>query len=74
MPRSSSVTLILFLAALVSLTSLKMILVGVRAQTAQPKIVIGGWTLTAEDCRMPDGLVDPNETVTLNIALQNTGT
>lgn len=46
----------------------------VSAQTGQPKIVIAGWTLTAEDCRMPDGLVDPNETVTLNIALQNTGT
>lgn len=43
------------------------------AQNAQPKIVIAGWTLTAEDCRMPDGLVDPGETVTLNIALQNTG-
>lgn len=46
---------------------------GVTAQTAPPKIVIAGWTLTAEDCRMPDGLVDPGETVTLNIALQNTG-
>lgn len=44
------------------------------AQTGQPKIVIAGWTLTAEDCRMPDGLVDPGETVTLSIALQNTGT
>lgn len=43
------------------------------AQNSQPKIVIAGWTLIAEDCRMPDGLVDPGETVTLNIALQNTG-
>lgn len=42
-------------------------------QTTVPKIVVAGWTLTAEDCRMPDGLVDPNETVTLSIALQNTG-
>ncbi|MFN0108100.1 MAG: HYR domain-containing protein [Blastocatellia bacterium] len=42
-------------------------------QTTAPKIVISGWTLTAEECRMPDGLVDPGETVTLSIALQNTG-
>lgn len=42
-------------------------------QTSSPRIVVAGWTLTAEDCRMPDGLVDPNETVTLSIALQNTG-
>lgn len=74
MPRNSSVKLILFLAVLLSLTSLMVIRKAVSAQTAQPKIVIAGWTLTAEDCRMPDGLVDPNETVTLNIALQNTGT
>lgn len=46
---------------------------GASPQTSAPKIVVAGWTLTAEDCRMPDGLVDPNETVTLNIALQNTG-
>lgn len=46
---------------------------GVTAQSSSPKIVIAGWTLTAEDCRMPDGLVDPGETVTLSIALQNTG-
>ncbi len=44
-----------------------------NAQTTTPKIIVAGWTLTAEDCRMPDGLVDPAETVTLNIALQNTG-
>lgn len=42
-------------------------------QATAPKIVVAGWTLTAEDCRMPDGLVDPGETVTLNIALQNIG-
>lgn len=43
------------------------------SQTSAPRIIVAGWTLTAEDCRMPDGLVDPGETVTLNIALQNTG-
>src|SRR5262245_12454055 len=45
-----------------------------RTQAAQPRVVISGWTLTAEDCRMPDGLVDPGEQVTLAIALQNIGT
>lgn len=45
-----------------------------RTQTAQPRIVVAGWTLTAESCTMPDGLVEPGEPVTLNIALQNVGT
>ncbi len=43
-------------------------------QTAQPHIVVAGWTLTAESCAMPDGLIEPGEPVTLSIALQNTGT
>lgn len=42
-------------------------------QAAQPHIVIAGWTLTAESCAMPDGLIEPGEPVTLSIALQNTG-
>lgn len=45
-----------------------------RTQTAQPRIAFAGWTLVAESCTMPDGLVEPGEPVTLSIALQNTGT
>ena len=45
-----------------------------RTQSAQPRIVIAGWTLTAESCTMPDGLIEPGEPVTLSIALQNIGT
>src|SRR5262245_42155168 len=45
-----------------------------HTQTAQPHIVIAGWTLTAESCTMPDGLIEPGEPVTLSIALQNIGT
>ncbi|MBS1792140.1 MAG: HYR domain-containing protein [Acidobacteria bacterium] len=75
MPRSSPVKLILLIVLLFLPASLALIQRGrASTQTNQPKIVIAGWTLAAEDCRMPDGLVDPNETVTLNIALQNTGT
>ncbi len=44
------------------------------AQTAQPRIAFAGWTLVAESCTMPDGLVEPGERVTLSIALQNIGT
>ncbi|MEO6725329.1 MAG: HYR domain-containing protein [Blastocatellia bacterium] len=47
---------------------------GARTQTAQPHIAVAGWTLTAESCTMPDGLIEPGEPVTLSIALQNTGT
>src|SRR5690349_15853295 len=45
-----------------------------RTQTAQPRIAFAGWTLVAESCTMPDGLIEPGETVTLSIALQNAGT
>ncbi len=45
-----------------------------RTQTAQPRIAFAGWTLVAESCTMPDGLVEPGEPVTLSVALQNTGT
>lgn len=45
-----------------------------RTQTAQPRIVVAGWTMTAESCTMPDGLIEPGEPVTLSIALQNIGT
>src|SRR5215211_3222829 len=43
------------------------------AQTAQPRVVFAGWTLVAESCTMPDGLVEPGEPVRLSVALQNTG-
>lgn len=45
-----------------------------RTQTTQPRLVVAGWTMTAESCTMPDGLVEPGEPVTLSIALQNIGT
>ncbi|MEP7338959.1 MAG: HYR domain-containing protein [Acidobacteriota bacterium] len=45
-----------------------------RTQSSQPRIVVAGWTLTAESCTMPDGLIEPGEPVTLSIALQNIGT
>ncbi|MBP6824647.1 MAG: HYR domain-containing protein [Acidobacteria bacterium] len=78
MSKSSTVKLGFSFARFVVLPSLLIGLMliersNANPQTAQPKIVIAGWTLTAEDCRMPDGLVDPGEAVTLNIALQNTG-
>ncbi|MEK7832872.1 MAG: HYR domain-containing protein, partial [Acidobacteriota bacterium] len=79
MSKSSTVKLGFSFARFVVLPSLLIGLTliersNANPQTAQPKIVISGWTLTAEECRMPDGLVDPGEAVTLNIALQNTGT
>lgn len=38
-----------------------------------PIIVAAGSTLTAEGCTPTNGVIDPNETVTVNFALQNTG-
>ncbi|MGH9799750.1 MAG: HYR domain-containing protein, partial [Blastocatellia bacterium] len=78
MPRSLTVkpgfSLLLFAVLPIALCGLALVeRSDASMQTSQPKIVIAGWTLTAEDCRMPDGLVDPAETVTLSIALQNIG-
>ncbi len=39
-----------------------------------PNIVNAGATLLAESCAPTNGVVDPGETVTINFALQNTGT
>jgi subtilisin-like proprotein convertase family protein len=39
-----------------------------------PVIATAGGTLTAEDCGVGNGAIDPDETVTVSLALQNTGT
>ena len=41
-----------------------------------PTAVVGsaGTTLTAEGCSPPNGVIDPGETVTVNVCLQNFGT
>jgi PKD repeat protein/endonuclease/exonuclease/phosphatase family metal-dependent hydrolase len=39
-----------------------------------PVIITNGWTLTAENCAPGNGVVDPGETVTVNLAVKNTGT
>jgi hypothetical protein len=39
-----------------------------------PVITTAGGTLTAEDCGVGNGAIDPDETVTVSLALQNTGT
>ncbi|HEY8148076.1 MAG TPA: S8 family serine peptidase, partial [Vicinamibacteria bacterium] len=39
-----------------------------------PVIVKAGGTLLAEDCGAGNGAIDPDETVTVSLALQNTGT
>jgi subtilisin-like proprotein convertase family protein len=38
-----------------------------------PNIVLTGSTLVAENCSPTNGVIDPNETVTVNLALQNIG-
>ncbi len=41
--------------------------------TPVPNIVAAGSTLIAEGCTPTNGAIDPNETVTVNFALRNTG-
>ncbi len=41
---------------------------------AVPVIATAGGTLTAEDCGVGNGAIDPDETVTVSLALKNTGT
>jgi hypothetical protein len=41
---------------------------------ALPVIATAGGTLTAEDCGVGNGAIDPDETVTVSLALRNTGT
>lgn len=42
--------------------------------TPTPVISTDGFALTAEDCTATNGVVDANETVTINFALRNVGT
>jgi hypothetical protein len=44
------------------------------AAAGQPLIVPAGAVLTAENCLPTNGVIDPGETVTVNFALQNSGT
>jgi hypothetical protein len=53
-------------------TNLINALVGSPSDAAA--IAAAGWTLTAEGCTPTNGVIDPNETVTVNFALQNNGT
>jgi hypothetical protein len=39
----------------------------------KPIPALSGWTLIAEDCVPANGVVDPDETVAINVTLQNTG-
>ncbi len=41
---------------------------------AVPAIAAAGGTLLAEDCGIGNGAIDPDETVTVSLALRNTGT
>ena len=50
-----------------------MDVIGYNLNTTGPIIVATGATLTAEGCTPTNGVIDPNETVTVNFALQNTG-
>jgi hypothetical protein len=45
-----------------------------RPGIPQPVVNNAGATLAAEGCTPANGVLDPNETVTINFALQNTGT
>ena len=39
-----------------------------------PVIVTNGWTLSAENCTAGNGVVDPGETVTIDLSVKNIGT
>jgi uncharacterized protein (TIGR03437 family) len=43
-------------------------------QGNQPRISVASTALTNEPCASPNGIIDPGETVTISVALQNTGT
>jgi subtilisin-like proprotein convertase family protein len=43
------------------------------AEGAQPLIDVAGSQLLSENCQPANGAIDPNETVTVNLALQNIG-
>jgi PKD repeat protein/endonuclease/exonuclease/phosphatase family metal-dependent hydrolase len=48
--------------------------VSLTVQSTFPVIVTNGWTLIAESCTPTNGVVDPGETVTVNLSVKNTGT
>ena len=48
--------------------------VSLIVESTFPVIVTNGWTLSAENCPPGNGVVDPGETVTVNLSVKNTGT
>src|SRR5438034_10093163 len=48
--------------------------VSLTVNSTFPVIVTNGWTLSAESCTPGNGVVDPGETVTVNLSLKNIGT
>ena len=48
--------------------------VSLIVESTFPVIVTNTWTLSAENCAPGNGVVDPGETVTVNLAVKNTGT
>ena len=47
--------------------------VSLTVNATAPEIVTNGYTLTAENCAPSNGVVDPGETVTINLSVKNTG-
>ena len=48
--------------------------VSLTVESTFPVIIANGWTLTTESCTPTNGVVDPGETVTVNLTVNNTGT
>ena len=48
--------------------------VSLIVESAFPVIVTNSWTLSVENCAPGNGVVDPGETVTVNLSIKNTGT
>ena len=48
--------------------------VSLTVESTFPVVVTNGWTLSAESCTPSNGVVDPGETVTVNLSVKNTGT
>ena len=48
--------------------------VSLTVESTFPVIVTNAWTLSAENCLPGNGVVDPGETVTVNLSVKNTGT
>ncbi|HUJ09991.1 MAG TPA: PKD domain-containing protein [Verrucomicrobiae bacterium] len=47
--------------------------VSLTVNATAPEIVTNGYALTAENCAPGNGVVDPGETVTVNLSVKNTG-